>query len=294
MKRLIVTGDDFGLAVPVNEAIELAHRNGILSAASLMVGAAATIDAVERARQLPKLRVGLHLVVVEGRPVLPAAHIPDLVQADGTFPNQLIRSGLRFFLKPGIRRQLESEIRAQFQAFRSTGLELDHVNAHNHMHLHPTVLGLILRIGKEFGMRAMRIPYEPPLRSWDASLRGLLARLTASAGLAPWTAWMRRRLRRNGMVANDYLYGLNDTGHMQESLVMDFIRNLPQGTTELCFHPAARRCAELEAAMPDYQNEAELAVLTSPHVQALLEHLGLVPTGYRDLPVLMASPGRMG
>jgi len=37
LNRLIVTADDFGLATEVNEAVEIAHRSGILSAASLMV-----------------------------------------------------------------------------------------------------------------------------------------------------------------------------------------------------------------------------------------------------------------
>jgi len=89
MRKLIVTGDDFGLAVPVNEAIEEAHRRGILTTASLMVGAGAAADAVERARQLPTLRVGLHLVLVEGRPVLPPREIPDLVDGRGEFSTRL-------------------------------------------------------------------------------------------------------------------------------------------------------------------------------------------------------------
>ena len=93
MRRLIVTGDDFGLAVPVNEAIEEAHRHGILTAASLMVGAEAAADAVERARRLPSLRVGLHLVLVEGRSVLPPEAIPDLVDRHGEFSPRLVRAG---------------------------------------------------------------------------------------------------------------------------------------------------------------------------------------------------------
>ena len=100
MKRLILTGDDFGLAVPVNEAIEVAHRDGVLGSASLMVGAAEAADAVERARRLPSLRVGLHLVLVEGRPLLPAASLPALVDEAGEFRRDLVEAGLRFFFQP--------------------------------------------------------------------------------------------------------------------------------------------------------------------------------------------------
>jgi predicted glycoside hydrolase/deacetylase ChbG (UPF0249 family) len=95
VRQLIVTGDDFGFALPVNEAIEIAHRDGILSAASLVVGGAALADAVERARRLPRLRVGLHVVLVEGRPVLPPQAVPDLVDADGEFHTDMTASGFR-------------------------------------------------------------------------------------------------------------------------------------------------------------------------------------------------------
>ena len=104
MKKLVVTGDDFGLAEPVNEAIVEAHRRGILTAASLMVGAGAAHDAVRRARGVPSLRVGLHLVVVEGRPVLPPEQVPDLVDKDGWFSRHLVRSGFRYYFNPSVRR----------------------------------------------------------------------------------------------------------------------------------------------------------------------------------------------
>ena len=169
MKKIIVTGDDFGLAVPVNEAIVGAHRNGILTAASLMMGERFSQDAVKRAREHPSLKVGLHLVLVEGTPVSAPRQIPDLVDANGAFSTHLVRAGFRFFFHPRIRRQLETEIRAQFEAFQNTGLALDHANAHNHMHLHPTVLRLMLNVGKDYGLRAVRLPCEPPVRSWKAS-----------------------------------------------------------------------------------------------------------------------------
>src|SRR5712692_2140110 len=169
MRKLIVTGDDFGLAVPVNEAIEEAHRSGILTSASLMIGAAAAADAVERAKRLPTLRVGLHLVLVDGRAVLPRRDIPDLVNEQGEFLSDPVAAGIKFFFKPGVRWQLEAEIRAQFQLFQRTGLLLDHVDGHNHMHLHPTVLGLILKVGRDYGLKAVRVPYEPLIASWRAS-----------------------------------------------------------------------------------------------------------------------------
>ena len=85
-KHLIVTADDFGLSSQVNAAVERAHRDGILTAASLMVGAPAAAEAVAVARRNPRLRVGLHLALVEARPALPRSAVPDLVGPDGWFP----------------------------------------------------------------------------------------------------------------------------------------------------------------------------------------------------------------
>jgi hypothetical protein len=161
-RRLIVTADDFGASPEVNAAVEQAHLGGILTAASLMVGGDAAGDAVERARRLPGLGVGLHLVLVEGRPLLPPEQIPALVDGNGQFRSDMVRTALTIFALPSARRQLAAEIDAQFAAFAATGLKLDHVNAHKHFHLHPTIASAILRAGKRYGMTAMRAPIEPP------------------------------------------------------------------------------------------------------------------------------------
>jgi chitin disaccharide deacetylase len=176
---LIVTADDFGIHEAVDEAVGEASRAGVLTAASLMVGAPAAQDAVQRARELPQLRVGLHLVLADGFAVLPRERIPDLVDSDGRFGNGMWLDGVRYFALPVLRRQLEAEIRAQFAAFARTGLVLDHVNAHKHFHLHPTLLRMILRVGREFGMSAVRVPREP---LWYSSGRGAAAGGGGSSG----------------------------------------------------------------------------------------------------------------
>jgi hopanoid biosynthesis associated protein HpnK len=240
VKRLIVTADDFGLSLAVNEAIEQAYREGILTATSLMVGAPAAADAVERARRLPGLKVGLHLAVVRSRPTLPRGSVQTLVDDDGNLPHGLVRAGFRYFFLARVRRQLESEIRAQFAAFRATGLPLDHVNAHNHMHLHPTVLGFILRIGPEYGLRAVRVPYESALYLWRGTRDKFVSRFISSIFLRPWTYYMTFRLRRAGMDYNEFIFGLHDTGQMTCEHVLRLIQQIPDGVSEIYFHPAAK------------------------------------------------------
>lgn len=257
MKTVTFCADDFGLSEAVNQGIETAHRDGILQAASLMVAGPAVADAVRRAHANPSLRVGLHLVVIEGPAALPPIDIPDLVDASGAFPSAQLRLGLNYAFRPRIRRQLEAEIHAQFASFAATGLTLDHANAHKHMHLHPTVGALMLRAGVAFGLRRIRVPAEPP---------AVMARCGADASLGDrllywWTGVLRRQARAAGVATNDHCFGLAWSGHMTAERIRLLLLNLPDGDSEIYFHPAACRDAVLDRLMPTYQHEAELAAL---------------------------------
>lgn len=242
------------------------------------MGAPATADAVARARRLPRLAVGLHVNLVDGSPVLPPDAVPDLVGGNGAFDENMLRAGFRFFFSPAARRQIEAEIRAQFAAFRATGLGLDHVNAHRHMHVHPTVARLILRIGGEFGMRAMRVPHEP----WRV-LRRAAAERVAPPLYAPWIALLRRRLRRAGLALNDRLFGLAWTGAMTEERVLRLLAVLPPGTSELYCHPAVAQTPRLARTMPRYHPVEELAALLSARVRALIERNAIELVSYADI-----------
>lgn len=270
MRQVIISADDFGLSDAVNEGIERAHRDGILSTASLMVAGPAAADAVRRAHRLPDLHVGLHLVLVEGAAVLAASEIPLLVNGAGDFPGDQARLGLRYFVAPGARRQLRAEIAAQFRAFAATGLRLDHANAHKHMHLHPTVGRLMLEAGREHGLRAVRVPREPP---------AILARLgeTPALGdrlLASWTRLLRAQCRRAGMRTNRWCFGLRWSGHMKADRLARLAGALPPGLSEIYFHPAERRDAAFERLMPAYEPAAELAALLDPGVRLAFHAAG--------------------
>ena len=279
MRRLIVCADDFGRDLAVNEAVEQAHSDGILRAASLMVAAPAADDAIARAHRLPHLRVGLHLVLVDGEAMLPAERIPSLVTPAGRFSDNQAWAGVRYFVAPALRRQLAAEIRAQFEAYRSTGLVLDHVNAHKHMHLHPTVARLLVEIGSEYGMRAVRVPAEPA-----AVLRAAFPEQRyRSPAYAPVIAALRRRLRRAGLISNDHVFGIAWSGAMVEERVLRLLPHLPDGASEVYFHPATNSPPALAAGMPGYRHAEELAALLSPAVARRITQLGIELIGYRDL-----------
>jgi hopanoid biosynthesis associated protein HpnK len=279
MRRLIVCADDFGRDIAINEAVEAAHRDGILTCASLMVAAPEAGDAVARARRLPGLRVGLHLVLIDGSPVMPPGEIPGLVGEDGRFDDNQIRAGLRYFFAPGVRRLLAAEIGAQFEAFRATGLALDHVNAHQHMHLHPTVARLVVEIGRSYGMRAVRLPSEPA----SVLRRAFPGERRMPPAYRPVVALLRRRLRRAGLAINDQVFGIAWSGAMVEERLLGLLPHLPQGVSEIYFHPATRTTTALAAAMPGYRHTEELAALVSPDVRQCIAELGIDLVSYGGL-----------
>jgi hopanoid biosynthesis associated protein HpnK len=261
-----LTADDFGLSEAVNEGIEQAHREGVLDAASLMVAGPAAADAVMRARRNPDLKVGLHLVVIEGPAALAAAQIPDLVDNEGWFPSDQLALGLRYFFLPAIRRQLRAEICAQFAAFAATGLPLAHADAHKHMHLHPTVAAMLIAEGRRHGLTRIRVPNEPPAIMARCGTPSTLA----AHALHTWTRLLRAQIHRAGMTANDHIFGLAWTGHMTEEKLLRLIPHLPPGEAEIYFHPATHQDLLLNRLMPSYDHEGELAALLSPAVRAAL------------------------
>lgn len=272
-RRLIVTADDFGLAPEVNEAVECAHRDGVLSAASLMVAGAAAADAVARARKLPTLAVGLHIVLVDGAPVLPASRIPNLVGARGLFRRDLARLGLEIALCANVRRQLRDEIRAQFEAFCATGLPLRHVDVHKHYHLHPIVASEVIAAGRAFGMTALRTPREP---AWVAE--GDARAAMASRMLRPFASSLRRRARAAGLATADAVFGLAWSGALSEARILQLIARLPDGLSEIYCHPATGD--DFQGHAPGYGYRREFAALLSPQVAAAIEQRGLRLTSF--------------
>jgi hopanoid biosynthesis associated protein HpnK len=261
----------------VNQAIERAHVEGVLTAASLMVGAPATARAVHLARRLPRLAVGLHLALVDAEPLSPPSTVPDLIDERGRFRANMALSGATMFFLPHVRRQMRAEVRAQFEAFRATGLRLDHVTAHKHFHLHPSILKAILELAKEFGVPAVRAPLE---------FRAVLAQVEptdpnlSDLAYAPLARVQRARLRRAGIAAPDQVFGLAWSGAMSRSRLQGLIAHLPDGVTEIYTHPATS--SDFVGAAPGYRYEEELAALTSPELRRQIVEAGVASGGFSD------------
>jgi chitin disaccharide deacetylase len=243
-----------------------------------MVGGAAAADAVARARALPNLRVGLHVVLVDGDPVSDRAHIPALVDPGGQLRNDLVRYSAQIAADAATRRQIADEITAQFDAYRATGLPLDHVNAHRHFQLHPTIATSIVRIGRRYGMRALRIPVEPwrTVAEIDPHTRRQGVRL-----VAPWAAWLRRRIRRAGLITADAVFGLAWSGAVTPSRLAALLGRLPSGLVEIYMHPAVTN--DFAGAAPGYRYAEEFAALCDSECIAAARRSGFALGGYADV-----------
>ena len=270
-RRLIVNADDFGRSPGINAAVLRAHRDGILTTASLMVNEPACAEAVAITRDHPRLGVGLHLALLCGRSALGRDRIPGLIDDRGQFSSSPVAVGVRYFARRGLRAQLRAEMSTQFERFHATGLPMDHLNGHLHFHQHPVVFDLLMEHAAEWGIRRIRLTREP---FW------LNARLVSGQGLERAShalihhALSRRSapaLRRLGLKHTRRVFGLLQNARVDEAYLLKLLPVLPPGDSELYSHPSVDEFPH------------ELAALVSPRVKALAEELGLRRIRYADL-----------
>jgi len=282
-RRLIVSADDFGLSPAVNAGVIAAHRDGILTDASLMVNGAAFDDAVALARANPTLSVGVHLVLVQGRATAPHHDIPDLVDDDGLFRTNPVTTGFQYFFASRLSPQIEREVRAQLDKFATTGLELSHLDGHLNMHMHPTVLAIVLRLAPAYRLRALRLPREPLALSLRLDSRAALRKIAESATFRTLSGYAARRLATHRIRHPDHLFGLHQSGHLTEAYLHGVLDALPVGTTEIYTHAGFVDDEARRWRPSDYQTAAEVSALTSPSVRAALTRNGIERISYREL-----------
>jgi len=269
--RLIVNADDFGRSPGINEAVIRAHHDGILTSASLMVNEPGFEEAVALARENPRLGVGLHLTLVGGRSTLPPERIPGLVNARGEFADCPVQAGWRYFFCRRLRTQLHDEIAAQFERYRATGLPLDHVNGHLHLHLHPVVWSILIESAGLLGIRHVRCTRDP---FW---LNAKLARgrwfYRASHAIIYHALSCRAQpaLQRQGIRSTHFVFGLLQNGRVDEDFITRLLPLLPPGDSELYSHPSLD------------QFKHEFDALVSPRVKALVGQRGIQLIRYQDL-----------
>jgi chitin disaccharide deacetylase len=268
--RLAVNADDFGFTGDVNAGIVAAHRDGILTATTLMANGAAFDDAVRLARETPTLDVGCHLVLVGGR---------SLLHPERTLPPD-VWSLVRAIVQG--RMPIYDELRAQIEHIAAAGIRPTHLDTHKHTHLLPPVLEAVARLSREYGIRWVRRPFDFPLSG--AAARVPWTKRAVSRGMGVARAWFHRTLTRYGCRTTDHFAGFQITGRFDAPELAALIAHLPDGLTEFMCHPGYCT-AELRAAPTRLKEsrEAELKVLTSAEVKQAIAARGVQLTGYRNL-----------
>ena len=270
-RRLIVNADDFGRSHSANEAIIRAHQEGILTTASLMVNEQATEEAVTLAHQNPRLGVGLHLTLLCGHSALKPGKIPGLVNASGEFTDQPARAGFQYFFKSGLKEQLRAEIHAQFERFKATGLTLDHVNGHLHLHLHPVVFSILMEANGNLGIKQMRITFDPFWLNMRLSSGQWGYRISHALIFHTLSRRARRQLTSRGIRHTRFVFGLLQNARVDETYVTRLLPRLPMGDSELYSHPS----------LDEFKNEFD--ALVSPRARELARELNIRLIRYQDL-----------
>jgi len=287
MKELILNADDFGLTRGVNEGIIRAHRDGTLTSTTLMANAAAFDDAVERARACSTLGVGCHLVLVGGRSVAPPEQVPSLVDEGGRLPQTLPNLIAR--LSTGLirRRDIERELNAQIAKARSAGIEPTHLDSHKHTHAHPRVMQALARVARDVGITRVRNPYETIRDAWAttrAEGANSSASLIAAAAAQISAPSFGAICRKYGLRSPDHFLGVAMTGQMSSAVVRRMIEILPEGRTEMMFHPGVYD-SDLMATGSRLgpQRQTELETLLDPELKSILLKQGIRLITFREL-----------
>ena len=301
MKRLIVNADDFGMTEGVNRAILEAHQRGIVTSTSLLANGAAIANAVEIARSHPALGVGVHLNLTEGLPSSEPARIPRLFTPQGSFLSGAPRLASRLLADRAILAEIEIEFRAQIEKVMAAGIAPTHLDGHQHVHMWPSVFAVAARLARHYGMaglrcsRERRAPGQGLLRRNGPDRSKILRQLGTGAALGLLALGARRTLRRAGVAAPDFFYGVSSTGFLDTAGLEAILRDVPEGTSELMCHPGYAD-ADLKAAPTrlQAQREIELDALTRPEIGNLARELGIELITYRALDSVDLGKRRSG
>ena len=280
--RLIINADDFGVSEEVNESVIRGYKEGVLTSTSLMVTGAAFEQAVKLARENPGLSIGIHLVTVVGKSVLPHSEIPHLVDREGNFSNNPTAAGLKYYFSPPARRELRKELAAQFEKFHSTGIPLSHIDGHLHLHVHPVIFKAALELGAKYGTRRMRVPEEERRLALEFDSTGVVQKTIHTLLFGGLARYMKKELKARGFLFPDRVYGNLQSGRMSERYFLYALENLSADTSEIYFHPAVYADERL-LDHHERQCSIEFEAVTSDSVKQRVQQLGIKLTNYFEI-----------
>lgn len=261
MKNLIINADDFGLHRVVNTGIIEGYQQGLITSTSLMSVGRAFDEAVQLSFENPGLGVGIHLTLVNEQPLSERKMIPSLVNNNDHMEENYIRFLLKFIKGQISLREVEIELTNQVQKAVDTGLPITHLDSHQHLHVVPGIIDIVLQLAEKFQIKAVRIPDEPYFFFGGYDFQP--ARALARGGLTFLARLARQKVKRHGLIAPDHFLGMLAGGNMQEKFLNNIIEAVPEGTTEIMMHPGTENEILRSLYKWDLHWQEELAAVTS-------------------------------
>ncbi len=267
-KAVIINADDFGLSPGVNRGILSGFRNGILTSTTLLANLPSFDDAVSLARENPDLPVGVHLSLLWGRPVTDPSRIPTLVDRGGRFLTSARQLAARCILSRVSVQDITTEFRNQIRKVLDAGLHPTHLDTHKHIHCLPRIMRALISVAGRFGIDKVRLPSERSTslrngphrrRCWRALAKRVVVRSLCRN--------VRADLRAAGIKTTDHFVGIAHSASLDTQALLDILRHLEQGVTEVMCHPGY-----IDGEMRRYtgsppHREVELDALTDRQVR---------------------------
>jgi hopanoid biosynthesis associated protein HpnK len=290
MKRLIVNADDLGLAESVNQGIIVAHRDGIVTSASLLANGPAFDQAIASCQKLSHLSIGVHLNISEGRPASSVSEIPSLVNERGELYLRPIQLWIGILRKQVSLEDIHRECRAQIIKILDAGVTPTHLDGHLHVHVLPQLSPVLIALAREFCIRNVRCPAEdleatvPLLWKIGGVSIGAFKRSAIAYGVSSFARRLREQLRMAELGCPDAFLGLAHTGFLNAKVLAALLALVPNGTSELMCHPGYAS-VEVESLGGNLtrEREVEVCALTSPEVKENVSRLGIRLANFRDL-----------
>lgn len=282
MKQLIVNADDFGLHPLINAGIIKGHQEGFITSTSLMPSAPCWQEAVRLAKENPRLGIGVHLTLVGGVPsVLPKEQVSSLLDDDGLFLPDYVAFAKRYYSGAVKKAELEAELRAQFERALSCGVNITHIDSHQHTHVLPGINSLVLKLSNEYNIIRVRIPKEGYF--FTGGFQTGVGRLIGRSGLSFCADMAALRADSLGLRHPQHFYGMMAGGHLNAQLIANILRQLPEGVSEIMTHPGLDSAALGKAFSWQYHWREELDAYLDAGNKALLKELGIEPVSFAAL-----------
>jgi len=279
-KQLIINADDFGFCRGINRAVAQAHNRGILTSATLMAGAGAAEEAVEIARQTPTLGVGVHLNLLDGRPVSRPDGIGTLLNARGEFALSVSKLALTSLLSKRLRNAVETELAAQIEWVLARRIKPTHLDSHKHIHAFATIWPIVCRLARRFDIPAVRWPWEPP---WTANAPPATDKSDRKRARTVRNMAKVCRCIDATFIKNQCLFGLVHTGRIDGEFWSVLVGKMPPGPAEVMTHPGYAEGLDATKTRLIAQRLVELEAMCSDRTKKLIKDAGIELTHYGKL-----------